>query len=54
VRIALLVSTVDEVTREPDTKTYRLLDPNASVGPFRDGRRRQVFTTTINLRNRTP
>jgi type IV pilus assembly protein PilW len=52
VRVALLVSTGSAVTSEPDTVTYSLL--GVDKGPFNDRRRRQVFTTTINLRNRTP
>ncbi|MGI8739795.1 MAG: PilW family protein [Gammaproteobacteria bacterium] len=53
VRVALLLSTVEDVTNAPDTTTYILLN-NAAVGPFNDRVRRHVFTTTVALRNLLP
>jgi len=51
VRVALLLRTVNIVTRNPDTNAYNLLGVN--YGPFNDLRLRRIFTTTITLRNRS-
>lgn len=58
VRLALLFRTIDENHQiEPDDKTYNLLGGSAAggetVGPVNDHRRRRVFTTTIQIRNRS-
>jgi len=63
VRIALLLRTVNKVTRKPDTNVYPLLcvigvnctdgKHGAKYGPFNDLRLRRIFTTTIALRNRS-
>jgi type IV pilus assembly protein PilW len=53
VRIALLVNSDTEVLSSTNTNTYSLLDVS-SVGPFGDRRVRQVFNTTIWVRNQTP
>lgn len=52
VRIALLVNGVDQnFTGNQDINTYSLLGTN--VGPYNDYRRRKIFTSTIQIRNRT-
>jgi type IV pilus assembly protein PilW len=50
VRIAMLVSSVQEYGNDRDERTYRLLD--TEVPPPRDRRLRDVFTTTVGIRNR--
>ena len=40
---------LEQTGTEVDNKVYQLLDKN--YGPFGDRRQRQVFTTTITLRN---
>lgn len=52
VRVALLLSTVQAASSDPDASTYTLL--NATAGPFNDQLRRHVFTTSIALRNVLP
>ena len=49
VRIALLVSSIDEYGLDKDTRTYSLLTTN--YDPSDDRRRRRVFRTTIKTRN---
>jgi len=51
VRIALLARSMDAYGTDLDSRTYVLLDPDAPVGPFNDRFQRQVFTTTVALRN---
>lgn len=51
VRISLLVRSIEEYGADTDTATYQLL--GNSVGPFNDRRRRRVFTTTVDIRNRS-
>jgi len=60
VRIALLLRTVNTVTRQPDTNLYTLLGVNYPPGAllgnnirYNDLRLRRIFTTTITLRNRS-
>lgn len=58
VRLALLFRTINENRQiEADTKTYDLLGGSGNggetVGPVNDHRRRRVFTTTIQIRNRS-
>jgi type IV pilus assembly protein PilW len=57
VRLSLLFRTVEQNFQiDPDTKTYALLGGGtggATVGPVKDYNRRRVFTTTIQIRNRT-
>lgn len=50
VRIAMLVSSVQEYGTDRDERTYQLL--GNEVPPPRDRRLRDVFTTTIGIRNR--
>ena len=50
VRIALLLSTIDEYGQEVDSNVYTLND-RADIGPFDDRRRRRIFTTTAMVRN---
>nr|WP_298725678.1 PilW family protein [uncultured Steroidobacter sp.] len=50
VRIAMLVSSVQEYGNDRDERTYQLLD--TEVPPPRDRRLRDVFTTTVGIRNR--
>lgn len=50
VRIALLMRTIDEYGTDLNTETYDLL--GTTINPTDDRRRRRVFTTTIQLRNR--
>ena len=49
-QIALLAETVQEVSANSDTKTYDLL--GTTVGPVGDNRMRQVYGSTIKLRDR--
>jgi len=51
VRIALLVSQVEEYGQDLDTASYTLLD--VTVPAANDRRMRRVFSTTVNLRNRS-
>ncbi len=52
VRIALLLRTIEEGQHNDiDTKTYNLL--GTTVNPVDDRRRRKVFSSTIQIRNRT-
>lgn len=50
VRIAMLVSSVQEYGTDRDERTYQVLD--TEVAPPRDRRLRDVFTTTVGIRNR--
>ena len=50
VRVALLVSTVQEISTNKDTKPYDLL--GTSIGPLNDGRMHRIYTTTIKLQDR--
>lgn len=50
VRIALLVSTVNDVNDMLDSSTYFLLNATA-LGPYDDRQIRRVFTRTVLLRN---
>ena len=52
IRIALLVSTVDDAGATDNTPTFRLLNAPA-LGPFNDNMLRRVFTRTILVRNYT-
>lgn len=52
VRVAILVNTIDNVADDRDTQLYALLDA-PPVGPLNDLRRRRVFTSTIEMRNKT-
>jgi type IV pilus assembly protein PilW len=49
VRIALLVSSPDQYGTDRDGRTYQLL--NTTVNPPGDRRLREVFTTTVSVRN---
>ena len=51
VQVALLVSSVREQVADADPRTFVLLD-EAAVGPFSDGRLRQVVSFTVAVRNR--
>jgi type IV pilus assembly protein PilW len=51
VRISLLLRTAAGINVVVDTKTYSM--SGTIVGPYNDTRMRRVFTTVINLRNRT-
>jgi type IV pilus assembly protein PilW len=51
VRISLLMRTVREYGGDTDRKTYDLL--GTTINPTDDRRRRRVFTTTIQIRNRS-
>jgi type IV pilus assembly protein PilW len=51
VQVALLVSSVRENVADADLRTFVLLD-EAAVGPFYDGRLRQVVSFTVAMRNR--
>jgi len=60
VRVALLLRTVNTVTRNPDINVYNLLGVNYPPGAlagnairYNDLRLRRIFTTTITLRNRS-
>jgi len=57
VNIAVLARSIDETGVEKDKQTYKLLggaaNNGADYGPFNDRRQRQIFTTTITLRNAT-
>lgn len=58
VRLGLLLQTVDENRQlDPDTRVYTVLggdaDGGASIGPANDYRRRRVYTSTIQIRNRS-
>jgi len=57
VNIAVLARSIDETGVEKDKQTYKLLggtaNSGADYGPFNDRRQRQIFTTTITLRNAT-
>ncbi len=50
IRVALLVSSSQEVRDELDTNTYQVLD--VTIDPVDDRRLRQVYTSTIVIRNR--
>jgi type IV pilus assembly protein PilW len=54
VKIGLLISMVDEVGTEVDTKTYDLLGTGAPVGPFNDRRTRKMVSATVALQNLQP
>lgn len=49
-RLGLLIRTPSTVDQQLDTNTYELVD-GVSVDPVNDRRRRQVYRTTIELRN---
>ncbi len=49
VRVAALLRSDEEVTNDPDTQVYQVLDQ--TFGPAGDRRIRKLFTTTIALRN---
>lgn len=56
VRIALLMETVDAISKLPDTNTYRVGDvtfcvAGCDVNLPADNRRRRVFQTTVSIRN---
>jgi type IV pilus assembly protein PilW len=51
VRFALLMRTVDEYGTNTNTATYDLL--GTTINPTDDRRRRRVFTSTVQIRNRT-
>lgn len=51
VKIGLLVRTEDEMGTDTDSRTYNVLDQ--AITAAGDRHRRKVFTTTIQLRNRT-
>ncbi len=51
VRVALLIRTVAEYGVETNTATYDLL--GNTINPVDDRRRRRVFTTTVQIRNRS-
>lgn len=51
-RLALLVAGTGRQVADADSRTFTLID--RVVGPFDDGRVRQVLTTTVSLRNRLP
>lgn len=48
-RVGLLVKTLDNVDRDPDTRTYDVAGNTA--GPYNDNVRRRAFNSTIQLRN---
>ena len=50
-QVALLVSSVRERVADTDPRTFVLLN-EAAVGPFTDGRLRQVVSFTVAMRNR--
>lgn len=50
-QVALLVSSVQERVADADPRTFVLLNEDA-VGPFSDGRLRQVVSFTVAMRNR--
>lgn len=50
-QVALLVSSVREQVADADPRTFVLLD-EAAVGPFSDGRLRQIVSFTVAVRNR--
>jgi type IV pilus assembly protein PilW len=49
-RLGLLIRTPSTVDQQLDTNTYELVD-GVTVDPVDDRRRRQVYRTTIELRN---
>ena len=49
-QVALLVETIQEISPDSDTKTYDLL--GTTIGPVGDHRLRQVYGSTIKLRDR--
>ncbi len=51
VQVALLVSSVRENVADADPRTFVLLEEDA-VGPFDDGRLRQIVSFTVAMRNR--
>ncbi len=51
VRFSLLMESPDEVNSKADTRTYTLLD--TVIDPVDDRRLRRIFSTTVNLRNRS-
>ena len=50
VRVGLLATTTANVEQNTDTRVYTLA--NDSAGPYNDKKRRRVFSSTIQLRNR--
>lgn len=50
-QVALLVSSVREQVADADPRTFVLLDEDA-IGPFSDGRLRQIVSFTVAMRNR--
>jgi type IV pilus assembly protein PilW len=54
VKIGLLISMVDEVGTEVDSKTYDLLGTGVPVGPFNDRRTRKMVSATVALQNLQP
>src|SRR5699024_975571 len=52
VRVGLLMRTVDENRRAAEKRTYRVLDKTFTPGDAPDRYQRQLYTTTILLRNR--
>jgi type IV pilus assembly protein PilW len=53
VKVALLARSINEYGSNTDSKTYSLLGTlGATLGPYNDRRLREVFTSTITIRNR--
>lgn len=52
VRVALLVRSIEQYGTDTDRRSYQLLT-NTTVNPPGDRRLREVFTTTISVRNRS-
>lgn len=52
-RISLLLRTANAVNPDIDTKTY-LMSGTAVAAPGNDTRMRRMYTSVVNLRNRTP
>ncbi len=58
VRVSLLFNNLEENFQiEEDTKIHKLLGGvaagGADKGPYNDNRRRRIFTTTVQIRNRS-
>lgn len=53
VRVSVLVASLTAVLDEDISRSFTMLDEPA-IGPFDDRQQRQVFTTTVEVRNRTP
>jgi len=51
VRIHVLARSRDETRGYTDTKTYRLGNSATVYGPYNDGFKRHVYTTTVRLPN---